>query len=620
MPFWIQVQAVASSVKKTLEKLKQALPGNLAKTFRKQTSQVKFRFGNNQTLTSQYAIQIPLKHVDNKKHWLSVEVVPGATPFLFSKRAFKMLHGSLDSKTDQCHMSKVQKTPIALATSPTGLYLINMLDICYFDEIAMYQETVSTETSCSFQSKSKWGNLGCKTSNIVKSKEVDGDNHFRQATVTHRPKFQRCRSFHSSEHTNSFQRSAVSADHDAANGQCVEINRRGSHSSAHFAPADLREPAGKTRGDFRDGDREQPGDAHATPGDDETDSAPKCFAGVPQGRDQQSEEDSRTQDSSHQLQCCSVGSVRGFYDGRGRTTYWNDPTKDQNAICGVTGGQLGRNRRSGGDCDPAESAECTIDHGIQSKLTGAASTHLAVTGTSVPGGVGIQHHQFWPQAQGEDLCHRDAARSRISELELGKVCQPDARAPGLRALWPVVDERGGQRSVSESDFSAEVKAIRESIARSGPKPCLQTQHEAIFQTFQNFEDSLQTATVFPTSKSRVFLLEIYANPNSPLTEAVQQMGHRALRFTKQDGDLSTFSGRHKLWSWIEMYQPEHVWLAPECGPWGGWNRLNKMKTKFKDNKTNSCHMPDSVNAFVSISFDMAVTFILSSLRDPVFCI
>jgi hypothetical protein len=209
---------------KTLEKLKQALPGNLAETFRKQNSQVKFRFGNNQTLTSQYAIQIPLKHVDHKKHWLSVEVVPGATPFLFSKRAFKMLHGSLNSKTDQCHMYKVQKAPIALATSPTGLYLINMLDICHFDEIAMYQETVSTLTSRSFQSKSEWGNLGCKSSNQVKSKKVDGDNHFRQATVTHRPKFQRCRSFHSSDRANSLQRSAVSADHYAANGQCVDFS------------------------------------------------------------------------------------------------------------------------------------------------------------------------------------------------------------------------------------------------------------------------------------------------------------------------------------------------------------------------------------------------------------
>ena len=243
-----------------------------------------------------------------------------------------------------------------------------------------------------------------------------------------------------------------------------------SHSSAHFAPADLREPAGKARGDFRDGDREQPGDAYAAPRDDETDSAPKCFAGVPQERDQQSEEDSRTQDSGHQFQCRNIGAFREFYDGRSRTTHWNDSTKDQNAICGVTGGQLGKDRRSGGDCDPAESAECAIDHGIQSKLTGATSAYLATAGTSVPGGVGIQHHQFWPQAQGKDLCNRDAARPGISELELGKVCQLDARASGLRALRPVVDERGGQRSVSESDFSAEVKAIRESIASSCPKP------------------------------------------------------------------------------------------------------------------------------------------------------
>ena len=147
---------------KTLEKLKLALPDGLVNSFRKQSSQVKFRFGNNQTLTSQYAIQIPLKHIEHKKHWLSVEVVPGATPFLFSKRAFKMLQGSLDSKTDQCLMHKAQRKPITLATSHTGLYLINMLDICHSDEVAMFQETASTETISFFQSKFDWGNRDVK--------------------------------------------------------------------------------------------------------------------------------------------------------------------------------------------------------------------------------------------------------------------------------------------------------------------------------------------------------------------------------------------------------------------------------------------------------------------------
>ena len=90
-----------------------------------------------------YAIQMPLKHKEQKKLWLSVEVVPGATPFLFSKKAFKMLHGSLDSRTDQCFMRKVQDGPIKLMTSPTGLYLIHMIDICVRNEAAMFQETAS---------------------------------------------------------------------------------------------------------------------------------------------------------------------------------------------------------------------------------------------------------------------------------------------------------------------------------------------------------------------------------------------------------------------------------------------------------------------------------------------
>ena len=63
---------------------------------------------------------------------------------MFSKKALiKMLHGSLDSRTDQCFMRKVQESPISLVTSPTGLYLIDMKDICAGDELAMFQAVIS---------------------------------------------------------------------------------------------------------------------------------------------------------------------------------------------------------------------------------------------------------------------------------------------------------------------------------------------------------------------------------------------------------------------------------------------------------------------------------------------
>ena len=413
---------------KTLEKLKLALPDGLVNSFRKQSSQVKFRFGNNQTLTSQYAIQIPLKHIEHKKHWLSVEVVPGATPFLFSKRAFKMLQGSLDSKTDQCLMHKAQRKPITLATSHTGLYLINMLDICHSDEVAMFQETASTETISFFQSKFDWGKSRCKTSNPMKYKEIDGVNQFSLATVESKTPFQQMRSFRSSAHIDSTQRFAVSESHHASDGQRIEVDRRSSHPPAHLAPADLCEPAGKARGAHRDGDREQSRDPDATPGDDEADPTSERLLGSSQGRDQQSKEDPREEDSGHHSECCHINVCGKFHDDRRRAAHWNDSTASQGTISGVTGGKLGGDRRGGGDFDSAESAKRAIDYGLQPQSTGATSTDTASSRTFVPGGMGIQHHQFWPQAQREDLCDSDATGSRVPELEPGTICQPDARA------------------------------------------------------------------------------------------------------------------------------------------------------------------------------------------------
>lgn len=59
---------------------------------------------------------------------------------------------------------------------------------------------------------------------------------------------------------------------------------------------------------------------------------------------------------------------------------------------------------------------------------------------------------------------------------------------------------------------------------------------------------------------------------------LNSLGLPSRRFTREDGDLATISGRAKLWHLIEECQPEHIWVAPECGPWSGWNRLNQQKS------------------------------------------
>jgi len=74
-------------------KLFEQLPESLQKKIRRKPSQVKFRFGNNQTLQSEYQVQMPLQSSQEtgRKLLLTIEVLPGSTPFLFSKRAFKQL-------------------------------------------------------------------------------------------------------------------------------------------------------------------------------------------------------------------------------------------------------------------------------------------------------------------------------------------------------------------------------------------------------------------------------------------------------------------------------------------------------------------------------------------------
>ena len=86
------------------------------------------------------------------------------------------------------------------------------------------------------------------------------------------------------------------------------------------------------------------------------------------------------------------------------------------------------------------------------------------------------------------------------------------------------------------------------------------------------------------SISRLDLLEIYCEENSRLTEVATKMGLKAQRFTRADGDLRTPEGRSALWKIVVERQPRHVWMAPECGPWGNFSRLNMCRSSSTRHK------------------------------------
>ena len=92
-------------------------------------SSVRFRFGNNQTLLSDRRVLLPFQTEARQVLWLSIEVVPGSTPLLFSKKAIKQLGGLIDTETDTCHLRRLRKS-LQMRVGPTGLYLIDLARLC----------------------------------------------------------------------------------------------------------------------------------------------------------------------------------------------------------------------------------------------------------------------------------------------------------------------------------------------------------------------------------------------------------------------------------------------------------------------------------------------------------
>ena len=111
-----------------LPKFLKQLGSGIREQIRVVPSQVRFWFGNNQTLTSEKRMLLPLS-CSSDRLWLGVEVVPGGTPLLFSKKALKQLGAIVDMSRDTCYLKRLRRD-LPLTTGPTGLYLIDLAHLC----------------------------------------------------------------------------------------------------------------------------------------------------------------------------------------------------------------------------------------------------------------------------------------------------------------------------------------------------------------------------------------------------------------------------------------------------------------------------------------------------------
>ena len=112
-------------------------------------------------------------------------------------------------------------------------------------------------------------------------------------------------------------------------------------------------------------------------------------------------------------------------------------------------------------------------------------------------------------------------------------------------------------------------------------PCLSASHETnrVHSIIQQITQELQRvlSRTNPIGKSYT-LAEVFCSSQSPLTQQVNALGQKAIRFGYDQGDLATVEGRVALFTQIAVHRPEHVWFSPTCGPWSSWTNLNMSRS------------------------------------------
>ena len=574
---------------KTLQALKGCLAVDVQSRLKTSPSKIKFRFGNNQTLTSSYRVHFPLKAQDSRTVWLAVEVVEGATPFLFSKRAFKLLGGSLDTTTDTCCMHRLHSEAIPLEVSRTGLYLINIGDLCQGDTNDHAKCSVAyVGEPCPGKTPMHAGIHGKNMQRDVQfSFGHQAGKPFRTKSAT--------TAVSDPNHSSVLQNVTTETPQHAVFRHAFQGRCRSLDSSDDHAATDVDSTSRSADGSTRS-ERSPPGNESADSAHDGGAPQSKGYTGSSSATTEvRSSLNGKDQDGSVESSCSLQDPHK---DSSGRSSIWNwkqskdDVSRRKFNANDVVPGRVRRGRAGG----RRGARDCGDHHNTDSSnLSGGA---LSSDSPSLRR-LGQACDHLGQETQGQDLRTGDDHGRGLFRMVPEALHLTDTRDEGVCQVRPTSSDALGGRELNkfglnDADFHKEVQQARQDLQKtnSSDNKDTSTLVDSVLKAESIFDQHMCERQKFSQfSKDRLFLLEIYAESHSPLTDAVRNLGLPSRRFTKADGDLSTISGRAKLWNLIEEYQPEHIWVAPECGPWSGWNRLNQSKSldmfdniQFKQNQ------------------------------------
>ena len=541
--------------RKKVKGLINSLPTDVQQRVQYGKSETVFRFGNNGTLSSVGVVFIPFGD-----RWMKLEIVDGETPFLLSNAFLKATTADVHSTESQLYFRNLG-IGVPLKSNPKGLYTVELSKI--LKAVSRNSEVESRTASCEVVTNVI--SLECKK----QSREQNNTAACLQretppepaAEVAQLPKsasdcFSRSPDLPDQSH-------GVNACGNLWNGKLQGAQARCRASTSSRPSLGFRKPGARSDSSASWSDHTSPvGRADLSGG-----QTPRSFVhSSVQPRHQVHGLHEEPQPSD-----IAVGNeLSELCQGDGHASGKSSSFSGHPQGCGDI--EFSKQRVG---CGGEPSTEADAHHAFiyEAWSTGAnVGRDPGHHGTGERCGEGAEdsHADGYPSARAGAS---EAAGEAVTNNEVG----PDAPLP------QECSDQVANMSTLQDDLQERTQVIQREL-------------DALAENLQRDVDILATMTQevhAPRSKSATAqkqtfscldILEVYCEENSRLTEVATKMGLKARRFTKADGDLRTMEGRAALWKILTEQRPRHVWMAPECGPWGNFSRLNMCRSSSTRHK------------------------------------
>ena len=503
------------------------LPPEILKSTKKQECKLTFRFGNQQTLVSQFAIVLPLQ-----QHSFRIAVVPGNTPFLISSSFLRGIGAVIDTE-DETLWSKKLKRYLKIERSHKNLFLMDLNEL-WTTRDQVQQRDVDIPSVWSKQ------NAVARAAPSEATMYVDRP----EGTITDKV-------VESVKHVNMDNADAnplppTSADisqDTVANTVHSETPDHGHHLRAPEPVSQRQEGVSRWSGDREDSPdvtgRVGEGSDHIRQGQ----IGPTVSNGVQRplldglvccnlrevnqgspptlhhlcreevgGRDQgdglhqeRSQEPSHQDQSGGSLQCLVMDS------GEGRDLRGGGRVRSLPSMPTSNGSSNGTSGRPNGQPTDGESSD-EPSHGADGRCP-----------------------------QGADCPREEPERHSVMQPEVvNQAVDFDFQAPSEKSL---------------NTFQMKLKRM-----------------------VSQFEKEFQNIQLKTPSRKRLDLLEVMCHDHSELTTQSSNLGGHAERFGLSQGDLSQKSGRLALFTKVKLLKPKDLWYSPVCAPWCMWNQFNEQRS------------------------------------------